>query len=93
MSHAWAKTKLRGQFVPTKAWLVTSRDTYHNLLCLHNSYIEDITIITIERIHPSVANKYISVASETMSIKDCLLQKTDLIESMERTNNLKEKSK
>eukprot|EP00957_Ditylum_brightwellii_P191203 14558748-Ditylum_brightwellii.AAC.1 len=26
MSHAWAKTNLRGQFVPTKAWLVTSRD-------------------------------------------------------------------
>eukprot|EP00957_Ditylum_brightwellii_P026246 1985380-Ditylum_brightwellii.AAC.1 len=87
------KTNLRGQFVPTKAWLVTSRDAYRNLSPLHNAYIKEITVITMEGVYPTVADKYISVVSKTMSIKDYLLQKTDLIKSVEQTNNSKEKGK
>jgi hypothetical protein len=91
--HAWASTKLQGQFIPAKAWLLTSRDAYRNLLRIHNAYIEETTVITIERIHPTVANKSITVASKTMSIKEYILQKTQLIESMERTSNSEEKGK
>eukprot|EP00957_Ditylum_brightwellii_P134784 10276497-Ditylum_brightwellii.AAC.1 len=93
MSHACASTKLKGQFIPTKAWLLTSRDAYRNLLQLHNTYMEEITVITIEGIHPTVANKYIAVAEQTMAIKAYIVQKTELIESMECTSNSEEKGK
>eukprot|EP00957_Ditylum_brightwellii_P200003 15246807-Ditylum_brightwellii.AAC.1 len=43
MSHTWASTKLRGQFVSAKAWLLNSRDAYCNLLRIHNAYIEETT--------------------------------------------------
>eukprot|EP00957_Ditylum_brightwellii_P127270 9704111-Ditylum_brightwellii.AAC.1 len=65
MLHVWASTKLQGQFVPAKAWLLTSRDAYRNLLRLHNEYIEETTVIAMERIHPMVANKSIIVAEKT----------------------------
>eukprot|EP00957_Ditylum_brightwellii_P097979 7462629-Ditylum_brightwellii.AAC.1 len=43
MLHAWASTKLQGQFVPAKAWLLTSIDAYRNLLRIHNAYIKETT--------------------------------------------------
>eukprot|EP00957_Ditylum_brightwellii_P049690 3768369-Ditylum_brightwellii.AAC.1 len=64
MSHAWASTKLRGQYVPAKAWLLTSRDAYRNLLRIHNEYIEETTVLTMEGIHPMVANNSITVAEK-----------------------------
>eukprot|EP00957_Ditylum_brightwellii_P155906 11868173-Ditylum_brightwellii.AAC.1 len=93
MSYAWASTKLRGQFAPAKAWLLTSRDACCNLLRIHNAYIEETNVITVEGIHPTVVNKSIAVAEKTMSIKEYILQKTKLIASMERTSNSEEKGK
>eukprot|EP00957_Ditylum_brightwellii_P109599 8359305-Ditylum_brightwellii.AAC.1 len=87
MLHAWNSATYCGKFVPAKAWLITSPDAYRSLLNGHYIYIENTTSITIEGFHLRVASTDIVVSGEKVLIKDYLLRKTNLIESMERTNS------
>eukprot|EP00957_Ditylum_brightwellii_P082772 6293248-Ditylum_brightwellii.AAC.1 len=94
MSYAWDKiSTLRGKFIPAQAWLLTSPETYRNLLHNQNKYINDVTSITIEGLYPKVAGKEMEASQENVSIKDYLLRKSQLIESMERTNNSSNRGK
>eukprot|EP00957_Ditylum_brightwellii_P003433 259916-Ditylum_brightwellii.AAC.1 len=61
---------LCGKFIPVQAWLLTSPETYRNLLHNQNKYINNVTSITIEGLYPEVANKEIKVSQENVSIKD-----------------------
>ena len=61
--------KPRGTFVPAKAYLVTSPDCYKNILGRHNRYINDITVIVIEELHPKVLDKEIEVANKKCQLE------------------------
>eukprot|EP00957_Ditylum_brightwellii_P060494 4593123-Ditylum_brightwellii.AAC.1 len=94
MSHTWeALETLRGKFIPAKAWLLTSPKTYHMFLHKQNKYINGTTSITAEGLHPTVADKEIEVSQKNVSIRDYLLCKSKLIESMECTNNSSDQGK
>eukprot|EP00957_Ditylum_brightwellii_P033762 2558543-Ditylum_brightwellii.AAC.1 len=93
LSYVWEKSKLYGTFVPARACLVTSPETYRKLLCNHNSYIKSTTAIAIEGIHPQVAYKEIVMSAEQVTIRKFLLKKTKLIESMELTNSSEDRGK
>eukprot|EP00957_Ditylum_brightwellii_P011148 844396-Ditylum_brightwellii.AAC.1 len=65
MSHAWeALETLRGKIVPAQSWLLTSPKTYCTLLHKQNKYINNTTSITVEGLHPTVADKEIEVSQE-----------------------------
>eukprot|EP00957_Ditylum_brightwellii_P211871 15366704-Ditylum_brightwellii.AAC.1 len=80
-------------FIPSKAWLVTSPKEYKASLCCHNLYVKDIMPITIEGLHPTALDHEVTVSDENVTIRDHLLRKTNLIESMERTNKSEETGK
>eukprot|EP00957_Ditylum_brightwellii_P172729 13149302-Ditylum_brightwellii.AAC.1 len=86
-------SNLHGKFIPAQAWLLTSPETYPNFLHNQNKYINDVTSITIEGLHPKVAGKEIEVSQENITIKEYLLRKSQLIESMECTNNSNNRGK
>eukprot|EP00957_Ditylum_brightwellii_P100350 7649551-Ditylum_brightwellii.AAC.1 len=63
MSHAWKKmSTLHRKIIPAQARILTSPETYCNLLHNQKQYINDVTSITIEGLHPEVANKEIEVS-------------------------------
>eukprot|EP00957_Ditylum_brightwellii_P044893 3404604-Ditylum_brightwellii.AAC.1 len=44
-------THPRGTFIPARAWLITSPETYKTLLRKHNVYLQSTTAIALEGIH------------------------------------------
>eukprot|EP00957_Ditylum_brightwellii_P207629 15353802-Ditylum_brightwellii.AAC.1 len=89
-AHMWNTQASQGTFVPAKAWLITTLDTYRTLVCTHNNYITNVTAIKIEAM---VAEKEIEVENKKVTIKHYLQTMTTLIELMKMTNNSGSKGK
>eukprot|EP00957_Ditylum_brightwellii_P078327 5955837-Ditylum_brightwellii.AAC.1 len=79
-------THPKGMFILARAWLITSPETYKTLLQKHNVYLQNTTAIALEGIHSKVAKTEIERNSEWKSVQEYLTRKSNLIESMERTN-------
>eukprot|EP00957_Ditylum_brightwellii_P105183 8017680-Ditylum_brightwellii.AAC.1 len=68
MSEAWKpKNKPCGVFMPACTDLVTSPETYKQLLQNHNTYIQLTTSVIIEGLHPTILEQEIMVDKETVS--------------------------
>eukprot|EP00957_Ditylum_brightwellii_P127100 9690305-Ditylum_brightwellii.AAC.1 len=79
-------THPKGMFIPARAWLITLLETYKTLLQKHNAYLQNTTAIVLEGIHSEVAKTEIERNSEWKSVQEYVTRKSNLMESMERTN-------
>eukprot|EP00957_Ditylum_brightwellii_P157241 11967272-Ditylum_brightwellii.AAC.1 len=76
MSEAWEhKTKPCSVFVPVHTDLITSPETYKQLLQNHSAYIQSTTAVAIEGLHPMILEKEITVDKEMVSAQEYLLHK------------------
>ena len=65
--------------------------TYKTLLKQHNKYLLQTKAIAIEGLHNKVLEKDITVDQETVTVKQYLLQKAKVIESIEQKNQTESK--
>eukprot|EP00957_Ditylum_brightwellii_P080187 6098981-Ditylum_brightwellii.AAC.1 len=86
-------TKPCKAFVLSKAWLLTSPESYKNILRCHNRYLNSTTAVVIKGICSTFLEQEIAGADEDIMIRDYLLRKCLMIESMERTNKTEETGK
>eukprot|EP00957_Ditylum_brightwellii_P206303 15347752-Ditylum_brightwellii.AAC.2 len=91
MSGTWQhEDKSRELFVLSRMDLITSPAMYKQLLRIHNAYIQNVTAVAMEGLHPTVVEKDIAVGGVKMSVREYLTTRNRKIHSMERTNLSKE---
>eukprot|EP00957_Ditylum_brightwellii_P141946 10814144-Ditylum_brightwellii.AAC.1 len=70
MATTWAqKHKPHGVFVPARAELITLPATYKQLLHNHNTYVDSVTDVIFEGLHPSVMRKEIAVGDDQVTVQ------------------------